>query len=102
MNDDKLMSQVLIALGAAVAVALVLTAWRSAGAGGPAAAWTGAKIDWGRPARYGCDTGWMADVLPRPHPVYRQWIPGAHRDGLSKYGWAWISDPPGEMGLMDE
>jgi hypothetical protein len=101
MDSDKLMTQILIGLGAAVAVALAFGAWKSS-SGDQAAAWSGARIDWGKPARYGCDTGWMADVLPRPHPVYRQWIPGANRDGLARYGWAWISSPPGEMGLTDE
>jgi len=100
---DKTIRQVLLALGAAAVVALAVAAWRQSGkTDAPGPAWAGAKIDWGKPARHGCDVGWMSAVLPHPHPVYRQTVPSAGRHALSTTGWAWVSNPPGEMGLADE
>jgi len=89
--------QVAAAILAAVVVALLYAAWRKSGSLQPGRpAWAGSGIDWGAPAKHGCDVGWMSDALPHPHPIYRQWIPGSNRAGLSAYGWSWISDPPGE------
>jgi hypothetical protein len=97
MDGQPFVKQVIAGVAATIIVALLWVAWRKSGALAPKRpAWAGAQIDWGKPARHGCDIGWMSDALPHPHPIYRQWIPGAHRDGLSEYGWSWISDPPGE------
>ncbi len=93
-------SQIVMALVASVVVAIAWTAWRSSGAQGKAVPpWAGAVVDWGKPARHGCDTGWMGDALGHPHPLYRQQQPGQARDGLTRWGWAWIADPPGEQDL---
>jgi hypothetical protein len=100
VNGGPLVRQLVLALGAAVVVAIAYAAWRSAGQQGKAVQpWAGAAVDWGKPARHGCDTGWLGNVLPHPHPIYRQTKPSAARDGLAAYGWAWVFDPPGEMGL---
>ena len=100
MEKDSFLRQVAVAAAAAAVVALAYAAWRqSARTDAPGPAWAGAKIDWGAPARHGCDAGWMSDVLPHPHPVYRQSVPSAARHGLALSGWEWVSSPPGEMGL---
>jgi hypothetical protein len=97
--------QVAAGVAATIIVALLYMAWKASG-GAPVRrpAWAGVPgIDWGVPAKHGCDIGWMSDAIPHPHPIYRQWIPGANRAGLAAYGWSWISDPPGEAtGLADE
>lgn len=100
---DKYVRQVALALGAAAVVALAVAAWRQSGkTDAPGPAYAGARIDWGRPARHGCDAGWMSAVLPHPHPVYRQTVPSAGRHALSTTGWAWVSNPPSEQGLASE
>lgn len=82
---------------------LAWSAWSGAGKDPEqSTAWAGAKIDWGKPAAHGCSQDWMAAVLPVDHPVYRQWQPGAARQGLITNGWSWISDPPSEQGLGNE
>ncbi|HEY2089884.1 MAG TPA: hypothetical protein VGH54_28170 [Mycobacterium sp.] len=101
--DKSLMRDLGISVAAALVVALLFAAWKRADSSTPQApAWAGARIDWGKPAKHGCDIGWMADALPHPHPIYRQWVPGANRAGLAAYGWSWIADPPGEQRLIDE
>lgn len=89
--------QVAAGVLATIVVALLYMAWRKSGSVQPGRpAWAGSGIDWGAPAKHGCDVGWMSDAIPHPHPIYRQWIPGSNRAGLAAYGWSWISDPPGE------
>jgi hypothetical protein len=99
--DGKAVRQLAVAIIAAAVVAIGYAAWRKSGAsgGGKVVPWAGAVIDWGAPAKNGCDIGWMSAVLPHPHPIYRQTMTGVTRDGLSRYGWAWIADPPSEQGL---
>lgn len=93
--------KIVLVFAGVLAGLLAWTAW----SGEPpeqATAWSGAQVDWGRPARHGCSADWMSAVLPLNHPVYRQWKPGAARTGLIRSGWSWISDPPSEQGLADE
>lgn len=103
MTDSPLVRQLLLALGAAVVVAIGWAAWRSSGGQGKALQpWAGAAVDWGKPARHGCDTGWLGDVLPHPHPIYRQQQPSACRSGLASDGWNWVFLPPANQGPADE
>lgn len=100
MNDT---TKLVLVFAGVVAGVLAWTAWQGeTAAPGPASAWAGAKVDWGKPAAHGCDASWMGAVLDVPHPVYRQWKPGATRTGLIRYGWSWITDPPSEQGTGDE
>jgi hypothetical protein len=99
--DGKTVKQLLIALGAAAVVAIAWAAWRMSESGGAAKAvpWAGNSIWWGKPAVNAVDVGWTRDALPFGHPIYRQQLPGVTRDGLSQFGWSWVSDPPSEEGL---
>lgn len=92
--------QLLIVAAAAVAGALAYAAWRGeSGTPDISAAWAGAGIDWGKPARHGCDPTWLGAIQPVPHPVYRQGKPGTARAGLQRYGWNWILNPPSEESI---
>lgn len=99
MTDTR---KLLLLFGAIGAGLLAWSAWNGAGTAPEQPPWAGLKIDWGKPARHGCDADWMSAVLPTQHPVYRQWKPGGNRDGLCRYGWSWISDPPGERDVTPE
>jgi hypothetical protein len=93
MNDGHKLA---LAAGAVIVAALFWFAWygdadtTAAGAAG---------VEWGRPRKYGCDFDWQGDILPCPHPVYRQWQPGGARTRVMQYGWGWITNPPSEEGL---
>jgi hypothetical protein len=86
-------------LGLAAAVVIVAALWWLAWCGDATAATGTAGVEWGRPRKYGQDFDWLGDVLPVPHPIYRQYQPGAARTRLMDHGWDWISNPPSEEGL---
>lgn len=89
--------KIIIAVGIGIVAGIFWLAWN--GDNETTAALGTAGVEWGRPRRYGQDFDWLGDVLPFPHPIYRQWQPGAARTGVMQYGWGWITDPPSEEGL---